>query len=311
MNKQIQTNEISDSQISTTLYDTKTLLDKTNGVTQGLEQFIVFDFMEFLKPGFYEISHLPSGKRYIGETQNLLERLGKHVAALQKGVHDSSPLQADWNKEKNENNLKNNFSLRVINLVASDDPKARKKQEREYLLAQDPVYLYNVVYDPSVPKAKRENYRKIIHIKGVDYESIGQAASSLHLGDTTIRRWLNNPNLPDCYVKQTIKHGYCKCVVDDAEYPSITSLVETGLAPSTLFARRRLKSPNFPNWYYLQDDKRHNLRPMQKKSFPKPCVVDGISYPSLRALIVAGVATNRSFAERRLKSQSFPNWNYV
>ena len=271
---------------------------------------IDFDLITLVRPGFYEIKHLPSGKRYIGETQNTLERLGKHVAILQKGIHDCLPLQADWDKEKLIHNLNKAFSLKVFDYVPKGDSKLRKKQEIEYLLSRDPLTLYNVVHDKSLPQVKRENFRKIIHIKGLEYNSIRQAALALQKGETSIRRWINNPNLTDCYLVETIKHGYKRCVVDGVEYPSITSLVDAGLAPTLLFAVRRLSSPNFPNWHYLDIDK-NPLRTVQKKSFARPCLVDRITYPSVRALIIAGVATSRNFAERRLKSPEFKNWQYL
>ena len=271
-----------------------------------LDSKIDFDFITLVRPGFYEIKHLPSDKRYIGETQNTLERLGKHVATLQKGIHECLPLQADWNKDIH--NLNKTFSLKIFDYVPLGDSKLRKKQELEYLLTKDPLTLYNVVRDKSLPKIKKENFRRIIHIKGVEYNSIRQAALIHQRGDTTIKRWINNPNLADCYVIETVKHGYSECVVDGVVYPSITSLVDAGLAPTLLFATRRLSSPNFSNWQYL--DKKP-LREVKRKHFARPCMVDGITYPSIRALMTVGVASSRSFAELRLKSPKFPNWQYL
>lgn len=49
------------------------------------------------KSGIYAISHISSGKVYIGSSKNLLKRWMQHKALLKKGTHHSWKLQADWN----------------------------------------------------------------------------------------------------------------------------------------------------------------------------------------------------------------------
>ena len=266
---------------------------------------IDFDLITLVRAGFYEIKHLPSGKRYVGQSQNLLERLGKHVAFLQNKVHECLPLQADWTKEAH--NLKEAFSIKAFDYVPLGDSKEQRQEETAYIQSQDPLTLYNVIPDKSV---KKENVRKRVHIKGVLYDSIKQAAAVLDRGETSIRRWVHNPRLEDCYIVETIKHGYKKCMVDGKEYPSIISLVDAGLAPTPLFAVRRFNSTNFPNWYFLGQDN-ESLKKVRKKSLPKPCMVDGIKYLSVRALITAGVATSRNYAVNRLGNPKFPDWQYL
>lgn len=270
-----------------------------------LDLMIDFDLITLVRAGFYEIKHLPSGKRYVGQSQNLLERLGKHVAALQNKVHDCLPLQTDWTKEAH--NLKEAFSIKAFDYVPLGDSKEQRQEETAYIQSQDPLTLYNVIPDKSV---KRENVRKRVHIKGVEYDSIKQAAAALDCGDTTIRRWVHNPRLEDCYIVETTKHGYKECMVDGKKYPSIISLVDAGLAPTPQFAVRRFNSTNFPNWHFL-DTNNQTLKKVRKKNFPKPCMVDGIKYPSVKALTTAGIATSRNFAVNRLGNPKFPNWQYL
>lgn len=275
-----------------------------------------FNFISLVKPGFYEICYLKTGKRYIGETQNLLERLGKHVATLQTQTHDCLSLQADWTSEKKENNLANAFSISVFahedqnNVVM--DKKKQKAQESMYLSRFDPETLYNTPLSSSSSSNKQENYRRAVHIKGVDYETVAAAASTLGVGETTIRRWVNHPDKTDCFTKEKKKHGYSECVVDGVNYPSVKSLVDQNIAPSLLFATRRLKSSNFPDWYYLDEQKRAKAYSERKKhSVAKPCRVDGIDYPSIKSLETAGIASGRNYALFRLKSPDFPNWQYI
>lgn len=285
---------------------------RSEGEVEGYT-LLPFNLISLVKPGFYEICYLKTGKRYIGETQNLLERLGKHVAILQTQTHDCSALQADWSKETKENNLANAFSISVFAHQDKEDvvmdKKKRKVQESMYLSRFDPETLYNVSHTPLRGDDKRENYRVIVQIKGVDYESIAAAAATLGVGETTIRRWVTNPARTDCFIKERVKHGYNECVVDGVQYPSVDSLVEQELAPTALFATRRLKSSNFPNWFYLDEQKRAEAyREQRAYSVRKPCRVDGIDYPSIQSLQAAGIASSRNYAIHRLKSPDFPNW---
>jgi group I intron endonuclease len=48
--------------------------------------------------GVYQITCLVNGKRYIGSSVNVRERLGIHRSALKHGKHINPKLQAVWNK---------------------------------------------------------------------------------------------------------------------------------------------------------------------------------------------------------------------
>lgn len=275
-----------------------------------------FNLISLVKPGFYEIRYHKTGKRYIGETQNLLERLGKHVATLQTQTHDCSSLQADWSSEKEQNNLADAFSISVFAPQGDEDvvmdQKKRRAQESAYLARFNPETLYNTPLSSSSSSDKPQNYRRVVHIKGVDYETVAAAASALGVGETTIRRWVNHPKKPDCYTKEKKKHGYNECVVDGVNYPSVKSLVDQQIAPNLLFATRRLKSSNYPNWHYLDEQKRAEAYTERKQhSAAKPCRVDGIEYPSIKSLETAGVASGRNYALHRLDNPDYPNWKYI
>ena len=70
------------------------------------------------------------GKRYIGETQNLLERLGKHVATLETQTHDCLSLQVDWSSEKEQNNLADAFSISVFAHQGNEDVVMNQKKTK-------------------------------------------------------------------------------------------------------------------------------------------------------------------------------------
>ena len=51
-----------------------------------------------MSAGIYSILNTANGKRYIGQTTDLSKRRFAHFAALRKGFHKNSHLQAAWNR---------------------------------------------------------------------------------------------------------------------------------------------------------------------------------------------------------------------
>ncbi|BDA51765.1 hypothetical protein COCOBI_pt-0430 (chloroplast) [Coccomyxa sp. Obi] len=66
--------------------------------TQGNEPENEIDVTAYAVPGIYEIRCIPKNRVYIGESENLLVRLGKHAASLAQKQHDCTDLQQDWNQ---------------------------------------------------------------------------------------------------------------------------------------------------------------------------------------------------------------------
>ena len=53
------------------------------------------DLTPYAVPGIYEIRCIPRNRVYIGESENLLVRLGKHAVSLTQNQHDCTDLQQD------------------------------------------------------------------------------------------------------------------------------------------------------------------------------------------------------------------------
>jgi ribosome biogenesis protein Nip4 len=71
------------------------------------------NLVELAIPGIYEIQCISNNKVYIGESECMLARFGKHVATLTQSKHDCKELQKDWNKfgiEKFTMNVKHCFT---------------------------------------------------------------------------------------------------------------------------------------------------------------------------------------------------------
>lgn len=49
-------------------------------------------------PGLYKITCLKNNKIYIGQSSNILSRLGRHVDNLENTRHDCIELQKDFNQ---------------------------------------------------------------------------------------------------------------------------------------------------------------------------------------------------------------------
>lgn len=57
----------------------------------------LFDLSCFAQPGIYIITCTRTNKFYIGQTTNILNRLGKHAVNLINNKHECKILQTDFN----------------------------------------------------------------------------------------------------------------------------------------------------------------------------------------------------------------------
>ena len=132
-------------------------------------------------------------KVYIGETEQLLARLGKHSSSLKQNKHDCKRLQEDWNQFGKEK-----FTFKVICFGdAYSSPMVRREKEKEVIKQKlnESFSLYNI--DKSAWFTF--NYQRNIEINGKLYNSITKAANDPNLGisETTIRRRLRDVNFPN------------------------------------------------------------------------------------------------------------------
>ena len=203
-----------------------------------------FDALDLGKAGIYEIINKSSNKRYIGETANILSRLGKHLAALKEDVHDCAQLQMDWNNAKLQNRESEIFSMKIIHIGDTYvSLKERKIREKQLLASYSENELYNFIGNRS-----QIQYRIRVSIKGVIHESVRHAAQYCKVSETTLRRWIQSGKHSDCFEIEKISYGISRCLIDGQEYPSVKAVVEAGIAPSSLFVTRRIKNPKYVTW---------------------------------------------------------------
>jgi hypothetical protein len=65
-----------------------------NGITKTFDTIETSSFLNV--PGVYCIRNKRTNKHYVGETQNLKDRMFKHKHALESNTHQNSSLQQDW-----------------------------------------------------------------------------------------------------------------------------------------------------------------------------------------------------------------------
>ncbi len=87
--------------------------------------------------GIYLISHLDSGKVYVGSSVNCISRIKKHKSLLSRNKHYNTKLQNAWNKYK-----ETNFSFEIIEKVP---PRLLMEREQCWMDSYDVIDVgYNL-----------------------------------------------------------------------------------------------------------------------------------------------------------------------
>ena len=203
--------------------------------------YVEIDATPLSQPGLYEIVSRSTGRRYIGESENVLERLGKHVSTLRNGNHDCLALQTDWNRLGSDD-----FIFRALSLGPGWSDRRLRITKELTLLAEHPIgAVYNT---PGI-----FNVCRILEINGTRYHSVAAAARALGVGGTTIRRRLNDPRRPE-YRAINLRASGSPISVDGTIYGTINEAVRMGLAKDRFQAMRRLKSVSsrWDGWQYVK-----------------------------------------------------------
>jgi len=188
-------------------------------------------------------------KVYIGETEELLARLGKHLASLKQNKYDYKQLQEDWNQFG-----KKKFTFKVICFGDAYSSQIIRRQKEKTVIKQklaESFLIYNIDKSTSFTR----NYQRKIKIDGKIYSTITEAANNPNIGisETTIRRRLRDANfvnykdLKYCSFIYRIKNKLYK-TLDEAEKDNVGGNRQT--------IKRRIDStyPKWVEWQKLSDD---------------------------------------------------------
>lgn len=126
------------------------------------------DIFYLFNPGLYTITCLKNNKIYIGQSSNVLSRLGRHADNLENNRHDCLELQKDFNKF---GKIFFKFeSLEIDEKYVNEN--LRKKKEQEYIKGNENIYNFKSNHNWKF-------YFQQLKIFGKTYDSLRQAALSL------------------------------------------------------------------------------------------------------------------------------------
>ena len=121
--------------------------------------------------GIYEIVHLVSGHKYIGQSVDVYRRWEQHRRDLQTGAHVSSRLQIFWNTHEGRG-----FDFRIVELCQRHELVARE----QFHIDAAGEFLLNVnkTATPSVGADWTDEERRISMVRAWEYE-LGRCKSEL------------------------------------------------------------------------------------------------------------------------------------
>lgn len=93
----------------------------------------MYDFKNYV----YVLTHIPTGKKYVGRTCHPELRKQQHITAAKRGKHPCKNLQADYDKYGGE------FSYEIVCECPKEKPYDKEKQLMMELKTYDEKYGYN------------------------------------------------------------------------------------------------------------------------------------------------------------------------
>nr|QWL15256.1 hypothetical protein [Ulva rigida] len=215
------------------------------------------DVSNLFNPGLYKITCLKNDKIYIGESSNILSRLGKHVSTLETNNHDCIELQTDFNTFG-----KIFFKFEALELNNKYlNENLRKQKEKIYIKKIKKSYNFK-------DKHNWNFYTQKVKIKGVIYNSLRQASSIVLESRTNLVRKCKDINNKDyillekqTYLKAKIyEKNSIPCQINTIIYPSISKASKT-LNHSYETITKRCKSNKYPNYMFINQIDRSNDYP--------------------------------------------------
>lgn len=214
------------------------------------------DVSSLFNPGLYKITCFKNNKMYIGQSSNVLSRLGKHVDSLENNRHDCLDLQKDFHSFG-----KKYFVFEALE-TNSNFHNENLRKEKETLLINE------------IPENDRYNKTSFMNSYGaraikVDNQvdsSLNHAAKTLNESRTHLVRKCLNPDIKNYdFVEINVIKKYQfrqsqPCIIDGIFYSSLSQAAKT-LKMHHKTIKNRILSEKHPNYNLLSDIDRSNDYP--------------------------------------------------
>lgn len=210
------------------------------------------DICGLFTPGRYEIICLITNRTYIGESTNVLSRLGYsiHSDDLEKQRHDCSDLQSDFNRYG-----KHAFKFKAIMLGSAYANSKKRKTIEQNLIANN----HNCYNRLNISTWQRP-YQQV-QINDQTYQSLRSAARILKQSRTNLTRKcrdISNPNYNFITTDTKQETVYSKkskpCIINGIMYESMaTAAKHVKQSASTI--RRRCMSKTNLNYRFVEESR--------------------------------------------------------
>lgn len=97
----------------------------------------------------YALQHVATGKIYIGSTANPYRRFLQHLNRLKNGTHNSTDLQADYDRHENKD-----ISFTILDEIKTFADRIKEYEWMEYYQTFDRSRGYNYA-DPKLPRTPK------------------------------------------------------------------------------------------------------------------------------------------------------------
>lgn len=155
----------------------------------------------------YTFKHKVTGKFYIGSCKEPRQRKSQHLTDMRKGTHANWKVQQEWNKDPNEENWEWTTFIHRDKEAARNHERMLLEQNAKLnslcLNISDSVtnHIGSVMTD-EIDSKRKANAAKALAAKfgfpvivdGVEYPSIGVAADAIGVNQSTVSRWVKDPN---------------------------------------------------------------------------------------------------------------------
>lgn len=157
-------------------------------------------------PGIYKITNTDTGRFYIGQSKNLVNRWKSHLKNLQANKHANKFFQNDFNKSKKKFLNFNFLKFEILESMEASSKEERNRKEQYYI---------NLFYDN---KVQCYNIEKTINHPGSKTFSHTPIETKLKLSKSVKKLWLDPDYKKKMELAKIKKSNSMKIVCSNKEY---------------------------------------------------------------------------------------------